>query len=868
MPLVAFLCFIAISTAYGQGKNFSIDRKEPSWIVKTNSKGATPPAKDISDGYFLSLYENQTHVELQEEYSHVIREIVSDAGVQNGSEVSVTYEPGFQKLIFHKILLWRNNQSTELLQSHKFKVLQTEKDLSKFIYSGTYDAYLLLDDVRKGDRIEYAYTVKGNNPIFGQKYATHLYFEGESSVGQLYTNIIFNKNRSFNLKNFNFNDRPKITEKDGLTLYEWESRLTKTHRITDFEPSWYSPLRSTQISEYKNWNEVVNWGLSINDYPNLSSPLLDKKVQELKAKSANNTDKYLELATRFVQDEIRYMGIEVGQYSHKPNSPEKVLKQRYGDCKDKSLLLVHLLSRMNIPAYMAYANTYSTIKTNEYLPSPFAFNHVVVQVLKNQKKIWIDPTISYQRGPVDKIYFPDYGYALVIKKGVNALERVVSKATGKQVSKLTFTLPDTTADLKATLVVKSIYTGNYADNIRSEIAETATDDLEKNYLEYYSKLYTGIEMTDPIVVKDNEAANTLEVTESYKISDIWSTDADDGKPYTSFVADLIGYEMRNIPAKSRSTPLSLKSPVNVSQTLEIITPEPWDLEVSDFQLDNDYFYFENNGSNNGKTLTLNYIFRGKKDYIEGSAVKAYVKDRAKVKDQLSYYITWGTAKTTDGSNPYLMVICIISMVILTIYVIKIYQAKSAYTLIELHEAKPIRGWLILLGITTAVVPFGLFRRAISSGFWDYPLWNDLSEKTALVEYSLKSMLFLHAIGFAALLCFSILGMLLFFNRRKSFPEIYIPFLFGYICFLILNCGIYLLIRHVTGGGIFWIEIMAILFFIAPATCWILYLKKSVRVKETFVFPYSELEWRTAMIKHYNHQATVAQQKEIIDNENI
>ena len=53
--------------------------------------------------------------------------------------------------------------------------------------------------------------------------------------------------------------------------------------------------------------------------------------------------KYFRVAVNFVQNEIRYMGIETGKYSHKANSPEKVFKQRYGDCKDKSLLLASIL---------------------------------------------------------------------------------------------------------------------------------------------------------------------------------------------------------------------------------------------------------------------------------------------------------------------------------------------------------------------------------------------------------------------------------------------------------------------------------------------------------------------------------------------
>ena len=868
MPLVAFLCFIAISTTYGQGKNFSIDRKDPSWIVKTTSKGATPPAKDISDGYFLSLYENQTHVELQEEYSHLIREIVSEAGVQNGSQISVTYEPGFQKLIFHKILLWRNNQSKDLLQSHKFKVLQIEKDLSKFIYSGTYEAFLLLDDIRKGDRIEYAYTIKGNNPIFGQKYASTFYFEGPSSVGYLYSNLIFNKKRAFNIKNFNFNTDPKLKEKDGLNMYEWESHLTKTHRITDFEPSWYNPLRRTQLSEYQNWNEVVNWGLKVNDYPNLNSVLLNKKVQELKAKSGNNTKKYIELATRFVQDEIRYMGIEIGQYSHKPNSPDKVLKQRYGDCKDKSLLLVHLLAPMNVKAEMAYVNTYATVKTGENLPSPFAFNHVVVVVNYNNNKTWIDPTISYQRGTFDSIYFPDYGEALVIKPGVNALEKVISIPTGKLSSVLEFNVPDTLAGKKASLLIKTTYTDNYADNMRAEIAESGTESLEKSYLEYYGKIYADIETTAALKVSDQEERNILEVTERYEISNIWEADSAKNQSYVQFYADLIKEEMRDITAKNRSTPLSLKNPVNIEQTIIVHTPETWNLQVEPFKLETDDYYFETSGFQHEKTLTLNYVFRNMKSFIDGSKTKAYVKDRAKILDNLTYFISWGPpAAATGDINPFLICLCIVALIISVVFCFKIYQIKSPFDLEELTEARPIRGWLIFLAIQVVFFPLALMGKTAMMGVWSANTWKDFSTHGALPEYGMKILIILHVIFFSLLLCYSILGAVLFFNRRKNFPKHYIPFLFGYICFLILNAGIYIISARVNEQEIIWNN--STFRFSDSFFCilWIMYLNQSERVKETFVFTYPEIEWKTAMIKQYSEQH-FAPQKEIIDNENI
>ena len=42
--------------------------------------------------------------------------------------------------------------------------------------------------------------------------------------------------------------------------------------------------------------------------------------------------------------EIRYYSVSLGESSHRPHTPAEVLRNRYGDCKDKSLLLVTILA--------------------------------------------------------------------------------------------------------------------------------------------------------------------------------------------------------------------------------------------------------------------------------------------------------------------------------------------------------------------------------------------------------------------------------------------------------------------------------------------------------------------------------------------
>ncbi|MES2457559.1 MAG: DUF3857 domain-containing protein [Bacteroidota bacterium] len=851
--LATCLFIFPFNDVFAQGKNFSINQNQPSWIVKIAQQEKRPADRDISDGYFLSLWENQTHAKLNEDFTHVIRQIVSDAGVQNGSQISITYDPDFQKLIFHKLILWREGEAPQnRLPGARFKILQNEKELSKFIYSGTYDAFLLLDDVRKGDKIEYSFTIAGNNPIYGKKLASIIYSESSSSIGHTYSNMIVNKNRTLNIKNFNANESPRIRELAGMKIYEWENTLTKTHRTEDFEPSWHNPFKRTQITEYKSWNEVVNWGLHVNDYPNPGkTPLLQKKIAEFRIKAKGDPKKYIQIAKRFVQDEIRYMGIEVGAYSHRPNSPEKVLVQRYGDCKDKSMLLVNLLKGMDIKAYMTYVDTYTTIKTNEYLPSPFVFNHVIVTIEHEGYKLWIDPTISYQRGTYDNFYSPNYGYGLILKEGVNALEEISSIKTGKLISNLVFNVADTLSSKKSTLTVSSKYSDNYADDIRNELSSSGTNDLEKNYQEYYAKYYPGLETKAPIQIKDDEEANIVEITESYEISDIWTEKAENGKALVYLYADLISNELRNINSKKRKSPLALKYPVNIEQNITVNMPYPGDYGTESFKVENDNYYFELYRFQRNNTETFTYVFRNTKPFIPASETKQYVKDYKKITEYLSYTLSAGGTSPSTEANYYTILIFMLIILISAFFFYMIYHKSEDFDLEEIEQARSVGGWLILLAIRLISLPIALLFSPIKSGLFDRVVWDNLSSLTASQEYLIKITFVFQVIYLAILLNFAVLLIVLFFKRRASFPKLKIIFAIALISYLLIDLilGFYIGIQSqvsITNGDVVTVIVSCLI-----NVAWIWYLIKSERVRETFVFTYPESEWTNALIQLYN-----------------
>jgi len=96
--------------------------------------------------------------------------------------------------------------------------------------------------------------------------------------------------------------------------------------------------------------------------------------------------------------DIRYFGAELGVNTHRPTAPDKVLAQRFGDCKDKVLLLISLLRRLDIPASPVLVSTSFRGGIGELLPSPLAFDHVIMRVAMPGVFFWLDATRSHQTG--------------------------------------------------------------------------------------------------------------------------------------------------------------------------------------------------------------------------------------------------------------------------------------------------------------------------------------------------------------------------------------------------------------------------------------------------------------------------------------
>jgi hypothetical protein len=82
----------------------------------------------------------------------------------------------------------------------------------------------------------------------------------------------------------------------------------------------------------------------------------------------------------FVQNDIRYVAIELGIGGHQPHPAAEVFSHRYGDCKDKVTLLSTMLKEIGIESYYVLINTERGSVTAATPPN-LAFDHAILAIV-------------------------------------------------------------------------------------------------------------------------------------------------------------------------------------------------------------------------------------------------------------------------------------------------------------------------------------------------------------------------------------------------------------------------------------------------------------------------------------------------------
>ncbi|WP_162915761.1 DUF3857 domain-containing transglutaminase family protein [Paraflavitalea soli] len=657
------LSLLPVSLSFAQNNKPHVE-KEPAWvIIHTPAYTDTKLDQEAEGGYVDLILDKQVSVGSQAIYHKRAFRIISESGVQNASEVSVDFDPSYSQLVFHSINIIRAGGKINKLQLSNIKTIQQESELNRHLYNGSLSAVLFLEDVRKGDIIEYSYTLKGFNPVFKGKYTDMMNTSFGVPMYNLYYRIVLPKGRTLNIKNSLTQIAYTTSETSKETAYEWKLEKIPALHIQDRVPAWYDPYPMVMVSEYKNWKEVNDWALQLFSFGNKVSPAMQQKIEEIK-NADTAVDKRILAALRFVQDDIRYLGIEMGDRSHKPHHPDKVFAQRFGDCKDKSYLLCTMLRALGVDAspVLISATYRKTIK--DWLPSPGVFDHATVCAQYNGQNYWFDPTISYQRGKLRDISYPDYQYGLIIEDSTTSLTAIPPQNNKGLIDiKEEFSIPDMSGN--ARLTVRTTYLGTFADDIREDFSSSSLFEMRKTFQTFYAGYFEKATI-DSLNYKDDEQTGKFTTLEYYTIKDVW--EKENGLKKCYFSPFVINGVLKKPKDATRTMPFYITYPARYHEEVIVNLPEDWNFSDMQEDMKCAAFTMHAEAVYGDRKLKLKYQYESLKDHVLPSESNAFFKEYKSFEDEMSYMLSKSDAesglkdtavKKDTGSNTGFIIIAVL-----------------------------------------------------------------------------------------------------------------------------------------------------------------------------------------------------------------
>jgi transglutaminase-like putative cysteine protease len=819
----------------------------PAWVKSCEPDVNAKPA-DGNSGIHYLLVDEQHNLEPRSFYYHEARQICSENGVQNGASISTSFNPSYQKLILHFIRIIRDGVVTERLNRSQIKILQRERDLESFLYDGYYTAVCQLEDVRVKDIIEFAYSIDGDNPVMKGKYFNTISTEWSTPVHQSLSRIVFPESRILRFQENNASSIGKISTQNGVTEWIREEVKIPARQLDANTPRDYNPYGSVEISEFGTWSDLVDWAHPLYKIPEEPSDEISLEIKKLLVLPIGQSR--ILSALRFVQDEVRYLGFETGVGSHKPTAPQEVLRRRFGDCKDKTLLLATLLRGCGIEASPALVSTFRKSTVMERLPSPSVFNHVILRVEYMGEVWWLDATRSSQRGPLSQIYIGDYKFALVLKAGEIKPIPFSPTALSLPQKKITENYRIQPPGVNSTLEVITEYRGLSAERTRAYFQASTPGEIQKNYLQFYANRYPSIKAVDQLRYEEMPGEIGCRVSESYQIPSLWSLKEDQSQ-YNFFLSPIdIDSEMGAIGSEHRNDPLALSYPNQITQEIHAEMFKGWQFSTSNQKEENKFFRYIHQGYSHQNRIDLTYFYQTSVDRVQVAELPEFGAAHRKIKESVGYTFThrdekqmqsfqYNSPTIPKGFNwPVAIVYGVFVLLVVSAAIWFFFASRLRSPLppsISHSRLDMISGWLILVAVGLFLKPFafiGLFVKLWPTVF-ELQTWRVLTDSGQASYHpfwmpTLCFELFANTVMFVL----SILLIVLFFGKRAAWPRCWALFLILVPINVIVDHLLAMKIPDAAANTS--IETPQIMVqAIIQAAIWIPYAFMSKRVKATF-----------------------------------
>lgn len=379
----------------------------------------------------------------------------------------------------------RLNASKDAIQTRTVSQMYQAK-----MYSDMKSLTFSIPALRPGTAFEFMVTRK-IKPIVGQSWAKRLDFNFTlyhsnpvprvDPVHESRLTVITPTDEKFKFYLHNSSVKPQVKRsKDGLA-HTWVMESIPNLVFESNMPVDDYLLPAVEVSSIKDWEEIDRWAHGLFSNHMIPSESIRKTTGEITAKIPDRNGQ-IKAVFEYIQKNIEYIEADLDRGGYAPHSADQIMKNKYGDCKDQTVLFVSMLKALGIEAYPAILTTFPGMENRMEIPSPY-FNHAITYIPHEDGDLWLD-TVGISKFP--DLLFPSQGRnAFVINGRGGAFKKTPfsGKESNEGEMNVTIKISGETLSVELGLLAKGALGDMYKNSLKAmaqDQRKTMAQDLLKN----------------------------------------------------------------------------------------------------------------------------------------------------------------------------------------------------------------------------------------------------------------------------------------------------------------------------------------------------------------------------------------------------
>lgn len=203
-------------------------------------------------------------------------------------------------------------------------------------------------------------------------------------------------------KSFNYKGAPVVEKRGDMQVLRWSVNNVPAMLSEPFAPQWYelAPAVFMSMKEFEmegyegsnaSWESFGSFIYQLKQGKDKLPDPLKEKVHSL-VDGLPTTFEKVAVLYKYMQDNTRYISIQLGIGGWQPFDASYVYNKKYGDCKALTNYMGAMLAEAGIPAiYTLVKSGAASTRFIEDFPSS-QFDHVILCVPNGKDSIWLECT--------------------------------------------------------------------------------------------------------------------------------------------------------------------------------------------------------------------------------------------------------------------------------------------------------------------------------------------------------------------------------------------------------------------------------------------------------------------------------------------